>query len=514
MPRRARTKAAAARQSRHVRTPRRDQQGKSGAQDTQSTPDRAADVYQSPLVGRNASPEMAELFSPRRRAITWRRIWLALAEAQHEMGLPVTAAQVRALRRHAADIDLAAAARYERELRHDVMAHLHAYADQAAEARAILHLGATSMDIVDNADLIIMRDALRLIRGWLVTVVEAFARRAREFRDLPCLGFTHYQPAQLTTVGKRVCLWCWDFVRDLEAVDALWTGLRLRGIRGATGTQASFLSLFSGNAAKVERLERRVAEKLGFKNVEPVTGQTYSRKVDAQVVGALAGIAAGAHKFANDVRLLANLKELEEPFGKKQIGSSAMAYKRNPMLCERATGLARFVIGLASNGYQNLAEQWLERTLDDSSNKRLLIPEAFLAVDGILQIVAHVAGGFVVYPGVIRSRVEAELPFMATEDILMAGVAAGGDRQALHERIRVHSQAAAAQVKQHGRTNDLIDRLRGDSAFAKVKLDRLMRPEAFVGLAPRQVDQFLKNIVQPILRREAKSQRQTPEIQV
>lgn len=477
------------------------------------TPPRAG-VYESPLVGRNASPQMAELFSPLRRAITWRRVWLALAEAQHEMGLPVTAAQVRALRRHVDDIDLAAAARYERQVHHDVMAHVHAYADQAPEARAILHLGATSMDIVDNADLLIMRDALGLIRGWLVTVVEAFARRAREFRNLPCLGFTHFQPAQLTTVGKRACLWCWDFVRDLETIDALLPGLRFRGIRGATGTQASFLSLFSGQAAKVDQLERRVAQKLGFAQVEPVTGQTYSRKVDAQVVAALANIAAGAHKFANDVRLLANLKELEEPFERKQIGSSAMAYKRNPMLCERATGLARFVMGLASSGFGNLAEQWLERTLDDSSNKRLLIPEAFLAVDGILQIVARVAEGFVVYPKVMQARIEAELPFMATEDILMAAVAAGGDRQRLHERIRLHSQAAAAQVKLHGRRNDLLDRLRADPAFASVKIERLMNPGAYVGLAPRQVDQFLKTVVAPLRHRHAKTPRLKPEIRV
>lgn len=471
-------------------------------------------VYESPLVGRNASRDMAELFSMHTRALTWRRIWLALAESQHEMGLPVSARQLADLRRHVENIDLAAAREHEKKLRHDVMAHLHAFGDQAPSARGILHLGATSMDVVDNADLILMRDAMRIIREWLVSAVEALAERAKEFRLLPCLGFTHYQPAQLTTVGKRVSLWCADFVRDLEELDRLIETLRFRGIRGATGTQASFLNLFKGNASKVIQLEKRVAGKLGFDACEPVVGQTYSRKIDAQVVSALANIAAGAHKFANDIRLLANLKEMEEPFGKSQIGSSAMAYKRNPMLCERATGLARFVISLAQSGFQNAAEQWLERTLDDSSNKRLLIPEAFLATDGILQIVTHVARGFVVYPKVIRARIDAELPFMATEDILMEAVSAGGDRQDLHERIRVHSQAAAAEVKMHGRANDLLARLKSDPAFARVKIDRLMKPEGFTGLSARQVDEFLKETVAPILKKHRRTRRREPAINV
>ncbi len=463
---------------------------------------------------RNASREMCEIFSPHRRALTWRRVWLALAEAQHELGLPIKAAQLRALKAGIEDIDLKAVARYEKRLRHDVMAHLHAFADLAPKARGILHLGATSMDIVDNADLILMRDALELIRQWLITAIDALAKQARKHRKLPCLGFTHYQPAQPTTAGKRIALWCWDFVRDLDEIDARITGLRFRGIRGATGTQAGFLKLFDGNAAKVRRLESRVAVKLGFKTCEPITGQTYSRKIDAQVVAALANIATSVHKLANDIRLLANLKEFEEPFGKEQVGSSAMAYKRNPMLCERATGLARFVIGLAQSAFQNAAEQWLERTLDDSSNKRLLIPETFLATDGILQIVAHVADGLVVYPKVMRARLAAELPFMASEDILMAAATTGGDRQALHERIRVHSQAAAAEVKQHGRPNDLLDRLRSDPAFAKVPIARLVKPEAFVGLAPQQVDDFLKNVVAPLKRRHRKTPRRQPEINV
>ncbi|MBK8269298.1 MAG: adenylosuccinate lyase [Planctomycetes bacterium] len=477
------------------------------------TPD-ARHVYESPLVGRNASRDMSELFSMHRRALTWRRIWVALAEAQHEMGLPVSVAQLKSLRASMSNVDLKAAREHEKKLRHDVMAHVHAFGDQAPSARGILHLGATSMDIVDNADLILMREAMVIIRDWLVSTVAALADRAREFRQLPCLGFTHYQPAQLTTVGKRVTLWCADFARDLEEIDRRIRELRFRGIRGATGTQASFLSLFNGNAAKVQKLERLVARKLGFDECEPVVGQTYSRKIDAHIVAALANIAAGAHKFANDIRLLANLKEIEEPFGKSQIGSSAMAYKRNPMLCERATGLARFVISLAQSGFQNAAEQWLERTLDDSSNKRLLIPEAFLATDGILQIVTHVARGFVVYPNVIRARIDAELPFMATEDILMQAVAAGGDRQDLHERIRIHSQAAAAEVKHCGRPNDLLARLKADPAFGGVKIDRLMKPESFTGLSANQVDSFLKGTIAPLLRRHRGTSRRDPEISV
>lgn len=474
----------------------------------------AFDVYQTPLVARNASRDMAAVFSPRRRALTWRRIWLALAEAQHEMGLPVKASQVRALKANLDDIDFKAIARHEKRLRHDVMAHLHAFGDVAPSARGILHLGATSMDVVDNADLVLMRDALGIIRAWLVTAIDAFAEQMRRHKSLPCLGFTHYQPAQLTTVGKRCALWCWDFVRDLEAIDALYASLPFRGIRGATGTQATFLKLFDGDAAKVARLESLVAKKLGFDACEPVCGQTYSRKLDAQMISALCNIASGAHKFANDIRLLANLKEIEEPFGKSQIGSSAMPYKRNPMLCERATGLARFVIGLAQSAFQNAAEQWLERTLDDSSNKRLLVPEAFLGTDGILQIVVRVARGFVVYPQMIRARIDAELPFMATENILMAATAAGGDRQELHERIRRHSQAAADEVKQHGRANDLLERLRGDEAFGKVNLDKLLDPKAFVGLAPQQVDAFLKNVVGPIKKKHRRTPRREPEINV
>ncbi|HOA71898.1 MAG TPA: adenylosuccinate lyase [Phycisphaerae bacterium] len=482
------------------------------------------ETYQNPLVERYASREMAELFSARRRIRTWRQIWLALAEAEAELGLPITRKQLAELRRTIDDIDFKAAAAHEKRLRHDVMAHLHTWGDVAPNARGILHLGATSMDVVDNADLIIMRDALGLIRDWLVAVIDHLARFARQWRDLPCLGYTHYQPAQLTTVGRRACLWAYDFVRDLEEIEYRLENLQFRGIRGATGTQASFMALFNNDSRKVDRLERLVADKLGFALCEPVTGQTYTRKIDAQIAAALANIAAGAHKFANDIRLLAGMKEIEEPFESTQVGSSAMAYKRNPMRCERITGLARYVISTCSSLYQTAAEQWLERTLDDSSNKRITIPEMFLGTDAILKITANVASGLVVYPKVIESRVMAELPFMATEDILMLATAGGGkngtasgrrgaagkkkaatgDRQELHEIIRQHSQAAAREVKMHGRPNDLIERLAADPAFAGLDLKSALDPKRYVGRAPEQVDRFLANVVDPILRRLGK----------
>ncbi|HOW69982.1 MAG TPA: adenylosuccinate lyase [Phycisphaerae bacterium] len=477
-----------------------------------------SDIYQNPLVSRYASPEMARLFGARHRILCWRRIWLALAESEAELGLPITRRQLDQLRRTMEQIDFDVAAKHEKRLRHDVMAHLYAWGDVAPGARGILHLGATSMDVVDNADLMILRDALVLIRDWLANVIDALARFARKYRGLPCLGYTHYQPAQLTTVGRRACLWAYDFVRDLEAVEQRLGGLRFRGIRGATGTQASFLALFEGDVRKVDRLERRVMARLGFTKAEPVTGQTYSRKVDADVAAVLAGISVSAHKMANDLRLMAGMKEMEEPFEAQQVGSSAMAYKRNPMRCERMTGLARFVISILSSPFQTAAEQWFERTLDDSSNKRIVFAESFLATDAILRIVTDVARGMVVYPQVIASRVAAELPFMATEDILMAATTTGksgkggkrgkiaraGDRQALHERIRQHSQAAAREVKMRGRANDLMARLKADPAFAAVDLDGALDPKRFVGLAPRQVDVFLREVVRPALARHRK----------
>ncbi|MCP4250570.1 MAG: adenylosuccinate lyase [bacterium] len=462
---------------------------------------RKADLYESPLVARNASEEMARLFGPRQRIRTWRRLWVALADGQRRCGLDISARVIGQLRRAIDDIDFAAAARYEKKSRHDVMAHLHAFADLVPRARPILHLGATSAYVVDNADLIIMRDALGGIRDWLANVIDGLAAFAKTHRSLPALGFTHFQPAQLTTVGKRAILWCYDFVRDLEETETRLERMRFRGLKGATGTQASFMELFGGDTGKIDRLEAGIAREFGFDKIEPVTGQTSSRKVDAQVVGALAGIAVSVHKFANDLRLLAHLREVEEPFEKGQVGSSAMAYKRNPMRCERATGLARFVLSLAASPLQTAAEQWLERSLDDSSNKRLAVPEAFLATDGMLRIVANVSRGLVVYGQVIAARIAAELPFMASENILMAGVAAGGDRQHLHERIRRHSQAAAAEVKAHGRPNDLLERLADDPAFAKINVKRVLNPKAYVGRAPQQVTAFIRDFVTPIRRR-------------
>ncbi|MBN1492134.1 MAG: adenylosuccinate lyase [Phycisphaerae bacterium] len=478
-------------------------------------------VYENPLVTRNASATMCEFFSPQRRIEAWRRVWIALAEAQRELGLAITASQIAQLKRAASDIDFDRAARYEAKTRHDVMAHLHTFGDAAPAARGILHLGATSMDIVDNADLIVMRGALDWIAGWLANVIDAFGTFARAHRALPTLGFTHFQPAQLTTVGKRACLWCHEFSRDLEEIELRRKQLPFRGIRGATGTQATFLSLL-GSAAKVQRLEKLVAKKLGFTRIEPVTGQTYSRKIDAQIGCALAGIATSAHKFCNDLRLLANLKELEEPFGKKQVGSSAMAYKRNPMLCERATGLSRYVLSLAASPMQTAAEQWLERTLDDSSNKRLSIPEAFLATDGILRIVTTVARGMVVYSKTIQARVEAELPFMATEEILMEAVNSAlerGDRkaanrQALHERIREHSHAAAREVKMKGKPNDLIARLRTDPAFAHVDLAGALDAKRYIGLSVEQTNAFLRQSVGPVRRRYKRDLDRPVDLQV
>jgi adenylosuccinate lyase len=444
---------------------------------------------------------MTALFSPLRKFRTWRSLWIELARAQAALGLPVTPEQVASLESFRDDIDFGAAEAREREVRHDVMAHVHAYGLQCPDAAGILHLGATSAYVVDNTDLLILRDALGLIRDWLVNVIDALGNFAKKHRALPALGFTHYQPAQLTTVGKRATLWCYDFVRDLEDVEYRLDTLRFRGLKGATGTQASFLTLFDGDHRKVDRLERLVAKRLGFETVDPVTGQTYSRKVDGQALSVLGGIAASVHKFANDIRLLANRKEIEEPFEKSQIGSSAMAYKRNPMRCERATGLARLVLTLAGSGYQNAAEQWLERTLDDSANKRVTVPEAFLATDGMLKLVLNVASGLVVYPKVIAATIKAELPFMVTEDVLMAAVAAGGDRQALHERIRRHAQAAARRVKLEGAGNDLMDRLSTDDAFAGLEVGKLLATQRYVGRAPQQVDAFLRDVVTQIRRR-------------
>ncbi len=457
------------------------------------------DIYTSPLVERNASPQMAELFSPQRKFSTWRRLWLWLAEAQKELGLPIPDEAIAQLREHVDDIDFARAAEHEKRLRHDVMAHIHALGEVAPAARAHVHLGATSCYVTDNTDLILMREALRLIARGLASAIARLAEFARRYRALPTLGYTHFQPAQPVTVGKRATLWIQDFAADLVEVERRLGDLRARGVKGTTGTQASFLALFDGDHARCDRLDELVCRKMGFAASYPVTGQTYPRKVDAQVADALAGIAVSAHKFANDLRLLAHLRQVEEPFETDQVGSSAMAYKRNPMRAERITALARLVLSLADSPRQTAAEQWLERTLDDSANRRVSIPELFLATDGILRIVSNVGGGLVVNEPVIRRAVDEELPFMATENVLMAAARSGGDRQDLHERIRRHSLAAVAEVKA-GRANDLIARLRSDPGFAAVDFAAALDPDRFVGRAPEQVDAFLAEVVEPILK--------------
>ncbi len=457
--------------------------------------------YENPLISRYASSTMAHIWGDQRKHSTWRRLWIALAEAQQELGLNIREDQLEEMRNFADQIDFAVAQRYERELRHDVMAHVHAYGDQCPAARPIIHLGATSCFVTDNTDLMLLRESLELVRNRLVGVIDLLGRFAADQRDTACLGFTHLQPAQPTTVGKRACLWAYDLVIDFEEIEHRLATLKARSTKGTTGTQASFLALLDGADDKVRQLERRVAEKMGFEQVYAVTGQTYSRKLDAQVADALSGIAQSAHKAATDLRLLASRKELEEPFGDKQIGSSAMAYKRNPMRSERMCSLARFVISLQSSPAQTMATQWMERTLDDSANRRLVLPQAFLAIDAILILYRNVVAGMVVYPQVIARHLREELPFMATENILMAAVSAGGDRQDLHERIRQHSQAAAATVKQLGRENDLLKRLAEDDAFRAVDFSAALDPSQFVGRAPQQVDEFLAEVVEPIRQR-------------
>ncbi len=454
--------------------------------------------YQNPLIERYASREMALQWGPERRFRTWRGLWVALAEAEKELGIPISDAQLDQLRRFQDQLNLDRAAEYERKLRHDVMAHVHAYGEQCPEARPIIHLGATSCFVTDNADLILIRESLQRVAARLAAVIDRLAHFAARWRSLPCLAFTHYQPAQPTTVGKRTCLWIYDLVLDLHEIEHRLGQLRSRCAKGTTGTQASFLQLFGGDQDKVRRLEQLVSEKLGFDQTYTVTGQTYPRKVDSQLLDALSGIAQSLHKSATDLRLLAGRKELEEPFESDQIGSSAMAYKRNPMRCERICALSRYVISLQSSPAMTAATQWMERTLDDSANRRLVIPQAFLAIDAVLVLMQNVAEGMVVYPKTIARNLAAELPFMATENILMRAVANGGDRQELHEKIRVHSQAAATQVKDEGADNDLLHRLRDDPAFAGTDLDAATDPLAFVGRAPEQVDEFIAEQIEPI----------------
>lgn len=461
------------------------------------------DTYVSPLVERFATREMAELWSAQRKFSTWRRCWLALAEAEQALGLDITNEQLDELRAHLDDIDFEMAERYESELRHDVMAHIHTLGEVAPKARPIIHLGATSCYVGDNTDLILIRDALDLVLGKLVNVLAGICEFAVQWKDLPTLGYTHYQPAQVVTVGKRACLWAQDILSDVLEVEHVLGQLRCRGVKGTTGTQASFMELFSGDEDKVRRLDQLVAERLGFEQSYPVTGQTYPRKVDSFVLHALAGIGESVHKFATDMRLLQNLKEVEEPFGKKQIGSSAMAYKRNPMRSERACALARFLMVAPLHSQFTSATQWFERTLDDSAIRRLSLPEAFLAADAVLNLYLSIIEEPAVYPKVIEKHLMAELPFMASENILMACVKRGGDRQELHEVIRTHSQAAAARVKEEGGDNDLLERLANDDAIVMTRdeIDAALDMREFVGRAPQQVVDFVEADVQPVLDR-------------
>jgi adenylosuccinate lyase len=471
--------------------------------------------YQDPLVARYASSEMSEIFADETRFSLWRRLWIALAESESELGLPISEDQLGELRENATNLNLDRAREIEREVRHDVMSHVHAYAEQCPNAGGVIHLGATSCFVTDNSELWQIREGLLLVRARLVDVIRALAAFAQEWREQPTLGFTHFQPAQLTTVGKRATLWLNDFIEDLRDVEMRLDRLAFRGVKGTTGTQASFLALFDGDHEKVAQLERLVADKLGFKHVAPVTGQTYSRKQDWHVAASLSGIAQTVHKMSNDIRLLQNLKEIEEPFGKSQIGSSAMAYKRNPMRSERATGLARWVISTAQNAALTHAEQWFERTLDDSANRRLTNAHMFLGVDALLVLISDISSGLVVYPAMIDNHVRAELPFMATENLMMAAVRKGGDRQDLHEVIRVHSQAAGDQVKSGG-INDLLDRLADDAEFPlnRDEIEAELDPQGYTGRAPEQVDEYLAGVVDLILRERADVQASAAEVRV
>ncbi len=471
-------------------------------------------VYISPLVERNASREMAELFGAQKKFSTWRKLWLELAKAQKKLGFDIKQNQIDQMAKHLDDIDYAKAARYEKKFRHDVMAHIHTFAEAAPKAAAIIHLGATSCYVGDNADLIIMRRALEITAGKVAAVINLLGKFAKRYRALPTLGFTHYQPAQLTSVGKRAALWCYEFCMDLAEIEHRLETMPFRGVKGTTGTQASFLAIFEGNHNKVKQLDKMIAKAFGFGQTCAITGQTYQRKIDTLVVNCLASVAQSAHKMCNDLRLLANLKEVEEPFEKSQVGSSAMAYKRNPMRCERITALSRFVLSLATSPAMTAGEQWFERTLDDSANRRLVMPEAFLAVDGILEILNNVVDGLVVYPKVIAARVDAELPFMATENILMAAVKTGGDRQSLHEKIRQHSHAAAEQVKQQGRKNDLIERLKADTAFEKIDFKTVLNPKNYTGRVVEQIDEFVSDVVMPIRRKYRKQINRKVELKV
>jgi adenylosuccinate lyase len=459
-------------------------------------------TYESPFNTRYATKEMQELFSPDMKFKTWRKLWIALAESEKELGLNITDEQIEELKRFQNDINYDVAEKREKEVRHDVMAHVYAYGEQCPGAKGIIHLGATSCYVGDNTDIVIMTEALKIIEKKLLAAIKKLSDFALEYKDLPTLGYTHFQPAQLVTVGKRACLWLQDLLIDLKDLDYVLSGMRLLGSKGTTGTQESFMNLFNGDHEKVKKLDTLIAQKMGFKETFPVSGQTYSRKLDSRVLNILSGIAKSAWKFSNDLRLLQSLKEIEEPFEEKQIGSSAMAYKRNPMRCERISSLARYVIADALNPAITASTQWFERTLDDSANKRISIPEAFLATDAILNIYINVSEGLVVYPKVIEKHVMEELPFMATEKILMEGVKRGGDRHELHERIRVHSMEAGKKVKIEGMKNDLMERITSDKAFGMDMKDveSVLNPRNYTGRASQQVVDFLEEYIYPVIR--------------
>lgn len=458
-------------------------------------------VYESPLNTRYSSKEMKYIFSPDFKFKTWRRLWIALAEAEMELGLNITQEQIDEMKAHAQSINYDVAESKEKEIRHDVMSHIYAFGVQCPKAKPIIHLGATSCYVGDNTDLVIMREGLLLIRKKLVKLISKLSEFALKNKDLPCLAYTHFQPAQPTTVGKRAALWLQDLIFDTEQLQFQLSKLRLLGSKGTTGTQASFLELFDGDCEKVLCLDRKIAEKMGFNGVVSVSGQTYTRKIDYNILSCLSGIAQSSYKFSNDLRLLQSLKEIEEPFEKKQVGSSAMAYKRNPMRCERISSLARLVLCETMNPAITASTQWFERTLDDSANKRISIAESFLAVDAILDLYLNVVSGLVVYPKMIEKHLYEEMPFMATENILMASVKKGGDRQELHEKIRVHSMEAGRQVKEMGMPNDLLERIEKDDAFklSKDELRELLDPKKFIGLAPLQVERLIDSFVKPLL---------------
>ena len=474
------------------------------------------DRYTSPLSERYASKEMQYIFSPDKKFRTWRKLWIALAETEKELGLPITQEQIDELKAHAEDINYDVAKAREKEVRHDVMSHVYAYGVQCPKAKGIIHLGATSCYVGDNTDIILMSEALEIVRKKLINVIAELAKFADEHKNLPTLAFTHFQPAQPTTVGKRATLWMQEFMMDLEDLEYVKGSLKLLGSKGTTGTQASFLELFDGDQETIDKIDPMIAKKMGFETCYPVSGQTYSRKVDTRVVNVLAGIAASAHKMSNDIRLLQHLKEIEEPFEKTQIGSSAMAYKRNPMRSERIASLSRYVMVDAMNPAITSATQWFERTLDDSANKRLSVPEGFLAIDGILDLCLNVVDGLVVYPKVIEKRLMSELPFMATENIMMDAVKAGGDRQELHERIRELSMEAGRNVKEKGLDNNLLELIAADPAFnlSLEELQKTMDPAKYVGRAPVQVEAYLNNVVNPMLEANKEILGVTAEINV